>query len=315
MNKSILAGLLLMFLASTAAQAEVAEDCPCLHLTKKQKIFIPSEQVPEGEDNYLAAENKKQPVNTVQVVLPARQPATVAKPVAKTILTPATATTPAPAPFTQKSEVAKEDKTTQKTLSSFYMGLSAGAHYGDVSSVSPKKTAHFTGRIFGGYELTDNLAIELGYFMVKPESQPTGSSVEHDVYNTTRNSSSLKARRHGLDILGVVKSTETVPGLYGKFGVAYERINFKDTLVSAVTGIPARDRTGSGHILHYGDKTINVLDNRSLEDNADFVLGVGYETKIMDHLFIRIDYSRYQPVKREIKMPVNFLSIGTKYQF
>lgn len=306
MNKLVLTSLLLIFGSGTVAQAETAENCPCLHLTKKAKTPVSQPNIVILQDEYIAPKK-------MNGALPAAQPIQVVKPVAKTPVTPKQVA----AAHAEPVEMAKESQTNKNdhsNLTSFYMGFAAGTHHGGISSSSPSTTYHFTGRIFGGYNLTDNLSVEVGYFNVRSELI-SSSSVERESRNITRNTNLLKARRHGFDLLGIYKSTDTVPGLYAKAGLGFERINFKDTVISAVSGIPVRDRTSSGHVLSYGDKAISVLASRSLKDNADAVVGVGYEIRVMNHLLMNIDFTRYQPIKHEVKMPVNFLSIGAKYQF
>lgn len=316
MNKLVLASLLLIFGGNALAQAESAENCPCLHLTKKPKNPVHPQNVVIMQDQYIA------PAKT-SAVLPVAQPIQVVKPAEKVQAAPQSVAAMKAEPKKAKTETAKpadvasESHTNtaeDKNPGPFYLGLSSGAHYGDISSSSVSPTYHFTGRIYGGYQATDNFSVELGYFRVRSELI-SEYSVEKDSYNTTRNTNLLKAHRHGFDLLGVFKSKEMIPGLYGKVGIAYERVNFKDTLISAVTGIPARDRTGKGGILSYGDKTISVLASRSLKDNADYVLGFGYELNLTNHIMMNVDFTRYQPIRDEVKKPVNYLSLGLKYQF
>lgn len=306
MNKLVLAGMLLVFAGSLPVHAEMPDDCPCRHLNIKPKsaISIKKNKVSQHKPIINSVKASK-PVAQTAAEPSVQAPAEVPPPVS--IETPVRPEIPS-IPVSSRVDI-------KQKLTPLYLGVSAGAHYGQLSNTSPKSTYHVAGRAFAGYKLNDNIAVELGYFMMKPEST-SASSVKSDNQVTTKNKSDAKARRSGVDLVGLYKSTETLPGLYVKAGIAYDRLNDKKTTTTTVRGIPARDRTIYGHILNNGNKTTHVSASRLLKDNMDAVIGIGYETNLSQHLMINVDYTRYQPVKKnEVKTPINFFSIGTKYQF
>lgn len=287
MNKLVLASLLTISIGGVV-QAQGLDDCPCRQQAKKQKHHVSNKKSIKKHAVGVVSPEKKSVNQTVFPVAPVVEQ--------------------------HQTTVPTVDQTTNKQLSPVYIGLAAGVHHGYLSGSSTESVNHFTGRIFGGYKVTNNVAIEVGYFMMKPESLAAFTKTQ-DSYTTTKNTTTQKVRRQGVDVVGIYQSTDILPGLYGKLGVAYDRTNVKKNDRTVITGIPARDRTIYGHILSKGKRTVNTSHHHSFKDNVDVVVGAGYEVKVTDHLGINIDYTRYQPVQHEKKAPINFWSIGTNYQF
>lgn len=304
MNKLVLAGMLLVFTGSSLVHAQMPEDCPCRHANTKQKNKV-SQQKPIISHQKNNAQAASQPV---------AQPVPAVKPsVAEQF--PSVTDAPSQSDVVPMSEVAHSNDKAKQDASPFYLGVSVGAHHGQISNTSVKSNNYFSGRVFGGYKLSNNLSVELGYFKVSPESL-TNASANHGVYNTTKNASTLKSGRSGIDLVGVYKSTEMLPGFYAKAGVAYDLMETKSTSSTTVKNISARDRTIYGHVLNNGNKATQASVKRSSHIDMDAVIGVGYETHLTDNVLINVDYTRYQPLeKNDVKKPINFFSIGTKYQF
>lgn len=141
-------------------------------------------------------------------------------------------------------------------------------------------------RVFGGYQFTPNWAVELGYL-----SSGKFSVRETDAFGTI--DADLKVR--GVELSGVYKFTQGVPGLFLKAGVT--RLKAKGTTRDTAAG------TG----------VVTTSDGSASGSGALF--GIGYETRLTGNLDGRIGFTRYQRIAGESDANINSFYLGLKYNF
>ncbi|MCZ8257061.1 MAG: porin family protein [Polaromonas sp.] len=141
-------------------------------------------------------------------------------------------------------------------------------------------------RVFGGYQFSPNWAVELGYL-----SSGKFTMRETDAFGTI--DADLKIS--GVELSGVYKFTEGVPGLFLKAGVT--QLKAKGTVRDTAAG------TG-----------VVTTDNGSASGSGA-LFGIGYETRLTGNLDGRIGFSRYQRVAGESDANINSFYLGLKYNF
>ncbi len=141
-------------------------------------------------------------------------------------------------------------------------------------------------RLFGGYQFTPNWAVELGYL-----SSGSFSMSQSDQFGTVQSDMKIS----GLELSGVYKFTQGVPGLFLKAGVT----QFK------VKGSSRDTATGTGVV---------TTENESISGNGA-LFGLGYETTLSGNISGRIGFTRYQRVAGESDANVNAVYLGLKYNF
>jgi len=141
-------------------------------------------------------------------------------------------------------------------------------------------------RLFGGYQFSPNWAAELGYL-----SSSSFSMRQSDAFGTVESDMKLS----GLELSGVYKFTQGVPGLFLKAGVTRFKAkgSSRDTAVgTGVVTIDSGSQTGSGYLF-----------------------GIGYEAPLSGNLNGRIGFTRYQKVAGESDANINAVYVGLKYNF
>lgn len=199
----------------------------------------------------------------------------------------------------QVSESAPVQTNAAVSHPALYLGVSAGrmgqSHYSHSTN---------TGRIYGGYQFSDQLGIESGYF---------NSAKWHQGNSTDKH--------QGVDILAVYRPTNVLPGFYAKAGLAYEHeshtsVQTEDRVTHSK--YTYRDRPYPLPLKHIGgDRHIikTTIDNHT-DDHIDMVLGMGYELALTQHLGLDVSYMRYQDVKHSRQSKgLNLFSVGARYAF
>ena len=141
-------------------------------------------------------------------------------------------------------------------------------------------------RLFGGYQFNPNWAVELGYL-----SSGSFSMRQSDAFGTVDSDMKLS----GLELSGVYKFTEAVPGLFLKAGVT----RFKAKGSSRDTAV------GTGFV---------TVDSGS-QTGSGYLFGIGYEAPLSGKLNGRVGFTRYQKVAGESDASVNAVYVGLKYNF
>jgi opacity protein-like surface antigen len=141
-------------------------------------------------------------------------------------------------------------------------------------------------RVFGGYQFTPNWAVELGYL-----SSGKFTMRETDAFGTV--DADLKIS--GLELSGVYKFTQGVPGLFLKAGVT--QFKAKGTM---------RDTAAGTGVVTTSDGSVS---------GSGALFGIGYETRLTGNLDGRIGFTRYQRVAGESDANINAFYLGLKYNF
>jgi opacity protein-like surface antigen len=141
-------------------------------------------------------------------------------------------------------------------------------------------------RLFGGYQFNPNWAMELGYL-----SSSSFTMRQSDSFGTVDSDMKLS----GLELSGVYKFTDAVPGLFLKAGVTRFKAKGSTRDTAAGTGVV-------------------TIDNGSVSGSG-FLYGIGYEAPLSGQLSGRIGYTRYQKVAGESEANVNAVYLGLKYNF
>jgi opacity protein-like surface antigen len=176
-----------------------------------------------------------------------------------------------------------------KTDSAFYVGVDAAYATTSAGSVSGyRKTSETTNvgllRLLGGYQFNQNIALELGYFTSGDFKQAgTNGSIS---YNTK---SSVK----GVDLAGIYKFTEVVPGLFLKAGITSSKV---DASATATSGSAFASASGSA-------------------SGTGYLAGLGYDLNITGGLDARLGYTRYERLGGQSANKLNVFSAGLKYRF
>ncbi len=179
------------------------------------------------------------------------------------------------------------------TPSQFYIGVDGvsqrlkstddlpGGPTGPAALTESKTTA----RLFGGYQITPNWAVELGY-------GSTRYSVNVDDIDE-RSTGNLRLK--GLDLGVTYKFTQGLPGFFVKAGLS----RFK------------AEASGSGT-----DKGTNAPFTISgSESGTGPMFGFGYEANLTGNLDGRVGYTQYNKVAGDSDVKLRMLYVGLKYRF
>lgn len=175
----------------------------------------------------------------------------------------------------------------------FYVGLDGGRQklsFSDDLSGGPASPAAFTNsrtaaRLFGGYQITPNWAVELGY-----SSTNYGVTVDDADERSTGN-----MRLKGLDVGVSYKFTDVVPGLFVKAGISRFKANASGSGVEKAPGTPF---TITGSLSGTGP-----------------MFGFGYETNLTGNLDGHIGYTQYNKVAGDGDVKLKVYYAGLKYRF
>ncbi len=142
-----------------------------------------------------------------------------------------------------------------------------------------------TARLFGGYQITPNWAVELGY---------ANKNYSLNVNNTSeRTTGSLRLK--GLDLGVTYKFTDSLPGFFVKGG--FSRFKYSGS-VSGTNLVDGSTFTGSGS-----------------ESGTGPMFGFGYEANLTGNLDGRIGYTQYNKVAGDSDVKLRMFYVGLKYRF
>lgn len=311
MKKIVSVSLLSIVLGHTVVYAASTPPCPCA-VKKINKKVLHRHMVQYQRKNAVHEVSPQQP-------LPSSDQKNDAHAVDEAIevYVPEQTTEEAPAyqDHEQVTDVATNNKSPVKHP--LYLGMSVGrAYHAEFVGHHHQVASSFAGRIYGGYQLNDNIALETGYF-----------KSAHYNHSLTGNADAGRSQHQGMDVLAVYRTTDFLPGLYAKAGIAYDRLATKDRVgyatMSSTLITPHSKSTYRGtrplQYIHEGTKTTTTstqaVKSSSTQDNVHAVLGVGYEFKVTDQLGIDMSYLRYQPVNHTHAQGMHLFTVGSRYAF
>lgn len=148
-----------------------------------------------------------------------------------------------------------------------------------------------------GYQLNDNLALELGY--MTGMTTANAHTIPSGVVSYT-----ARQRLTGGDVSVIYRFTDGIPGLYVRGGASYMALDGQSVKTNRMR---YRDRKGTR--IHP-----DVLESRH-DAGLGLVAGIGYEAAVTDHIGVHVAYTRYQGIAGDSKNAMNMLSVGAKYRF
>ncbi len=177
--------------------------------------------------------------------------------------------------------------------SQFYIGVDGASQKlkfdGDLAggpqAQSPFGDTKTTPRVFGGYQISPNWAVELGYTSIK-----YGINVDN---RNERDNGSITFK--GFDLGITYKLTDVLPGFFVKAGIGRFKGQAVVTEFTKATGV-----------------TEFVNDSGS---GTSPMFGFGYETNITGNLDGHIGYTQYNKVAGISDVKMRMYYIGLKYRF
>jgi hypothetical protein len=175
-----------------------------------------------------------------------------------------------------------------KDDSAFYVGVDAGYAALAVSNYSKASLP----RLFGGYQFSQNVALELGYFNPPDFKREDGYE---DSRGKSRGNTRLKIK--GFDLAAIYKFTEFVPGLFLKAGIT--------------RGTADKSEEGSG----VRDSASFTYSKYGSQSGIGYLAGLGYELNLTGGLDARLAYTRHERIAAVHDGKLNVFSLALKYRF
>ncbi|HEY4318953.1 MAG TPA: outer membrane beta-barrel protein [Herbaspirillum sp.] len=148
----------------------------------------------------------------------------------------------------------------------------------------------FSGRIFGGYKLTENVDLELGYFQSNSYGMNFSTTVGGLPYT-----GKLSQKVSGLDYSVLLR-----PSISTGFNGAFMRVGGHYSTIKA------------DFLMNVGEYSKAQSTSQS---GAGFTIGLGYDFDVAKHVAIRTEYNRMESIGGRSDTPMDTFRIGVIGKF
>lgn len=160
---------------------------------------------------------------------------------------------------------------------------------GGTANASQDKNV-FTGRIFGGYKIIENVDVELGYFQTSSYSLNfNGTSGGGTAYS---GSASQKLSGFDYSVLLRPSISSGFNGVFLRLGGHYSKVKADVSVTGITTAVASGDQNGSG-----------------------FVAGLGYDLNVADNIAIRAEYTHFDNIGGSSSNSADTVMIGVVGKF